>query len=131
VGRSEHTKGRSADESPWLPQLFTAIDAGDTPRFLGFLAEDATFRFGNQPALKGRVAIGAAVQAFFGSIKACRHEVLGSWRHPDSVVCHGRVTYTRADATRVTVPFANVMLTRGELVSDYFIFVDLAPLFAE
>jgi hypothetical protein len=30
----------------------------------------------------------------------------------------------------VTVPFANVMLMRGEQVSDYLIFVDLAPLFA-
>lgn len=116
---------------PWLWRLFAAIDAKDTPRFLGFLADDATSRFGNPLALKGRVAIGAAVQAFFSSIKACRHEVLGSWKHPDSVVCHGRVTYTRADDTRVTVPFANVMLTRGELVSDYIIFVDLAPLFAE
>jgi len=29
------------------------------------------------------------------------------------------------------VPFANIMLMRGELVSDYLIFADLAPLFAE
>ena len=130
MGRADDSNGRTADASPWLRRLFAAIDAKDTPGFLEFLTDDATFRFGNQPALRGRAAISAAVQAFFASIKACRHEVLGSWRHPDSVVCHGRVTYTRSNDTRVTVPFANVMLMRGELVSEYFIFVDLAPLFA-
>lgn len=128
--RGEAARERQADALPWLRQLFAAIDAKDTPGFLGFLAEDATFRFGNQPALRGRVPIGAAVQGFFGSIKASRHEVVASWKHPDSVVCHGRVTYTRTDDRRVTLPFANVMLMRGELVSDYLIFVDLAPLFA-
>jgi ketosteroid isomerase-like protein len=123
-------KRRIADATTWLRQLFAAIDARDTQRFLGFLAEDATFRLGNQPTLRGQTAIGAAVQGFFVSIKGCRHEVLGSWRQPDGIVCHGRVTYTRADDQQVTVPFANVMLMRGEQVSDYLIFVDLAPLFA-
>lgn len=126
--RAGVSKSPTADATPWLRQLFAAIDAKDTQRFVGFLAEDATFRLGNQPAVRGRAAIGAAVQGFFGSIKACRHEVAGSWTHPDSVVCHGQVTYTRADDTRVTVPFANVMTIRGELVSEYLIFVDVAPL---
>jgi ketosteroid isomerase-like protein len=130
VRRAKPAKGRGADASPWLRELFAAIDAKDTAGFLGFLAEDATFRFGNQPALRGRAAIRAAVEGFFGSIKASRHEVVTSWRHPDSVICHGRVTYTRSDDKQVTMPFANVMLMRGELVSDYLIFVDLAPLFA-
>lgn len=122
------SKSRTADASPWLRQLFAAIDAKDTQRFVGFLAEDASFRFGNQPAVRGRAAIGAAVQGFFGSIKACRHEVAGSLTHPESVVCHGQVTYTQADDTRVTVPFAKVMTMRGELVSKYLIFVDVTPL---
>jgi ketosteroid isomerase-like protein len=123
-------KSRNADTKAWLRQLFSAIDARDTERFLGFLVENATFRLGNQPALRGQTVIGAAVQGFFASIKGCRHEVLGSWSDPDGIVCHGRVTYTRADGRQVTVPFANVMLMRGERVSDYLVFVDLAPLSA-
>lgn len=129
--RSPPAKARGKGATPSLRRLFAAIDARDAPRFVAFLAEDATFRLGNRPALQGRAAIGAAVQGFFASIKGCRHEVLGSWQHPDCVVCHGRVTYTRADDRQVTVPFANIMLMRGELVSDYLIFADLAPLFAE
>lgn len=124
-------KSGSADASRWLRQLFAAIDSRDTARFLEFLTEDATFRFGNQPALRGKPAIHAAVQGFFDSIKACRHEVAAHWRHPDSIVCHGRVTYTRIDDKQVTVPFANVLLMGGEQVSEYCIFVDIAPLFAK
>ena len=114
----------------WLSALFTAIDAMDTPRFLEFLTDDATFRFGNLPPCYGKLAIGTAVGAFFASIKASRHEVLGSWTHPDSIICYGRVHYTRHDGTRVTVPFANVLMRQGELVRDYLIFADLTPLYA-
>jgi len=48
----------------WLHRLFDAVDAKDTPRFLEFLAEDASFRFGNLPACRGKREIGIAVQAF-------------------------------------------------------------------
>ena len=114
----------------WLQQLFNAIDAKDTPRFLEFLTEDAVFRFGNQPLRRGKQDIGTAVEAFFGSIKACRHEVAGSWAHPDHIICHGLVTYTRKDATQVTVPFANVLTLRRDRINSYLIFADISPLFA-
>jgi ketosteroid isomerase-like protein len=114
----------------WLADLFAAIDCKNVERFLGFLADDARFRFGNNPASQGKQAIGAAVGGFFASIDACHHEVLGSWTQPDSVICHGQVTYTRRDQRRVTVPFANVLMLRGGLIRDYLIFVDVSPLYA-
>jgi len=114
----------------WLADLFAAIDGKNVERFLGFLADDARFRFGNIPACQGKHAIGAAVNGFFDSIDACHHEVLGSWSPSDSVICHGQVTYTRRDQKRVTVPFANVLMLRGGLIRDYLIFVDVSPLYA-
>jgi ketosteroid isomerase-like protein len=131
VRRAAPAKAGSADASPWLRRLFAAIDSRDAPRFIEFLTEDATFRFGNQPTLQSKSVIHAAVVGFFGSIKACRHEVMAHWRHPDSVVCHGWVTYTRTDNRQVTVPFANVMLMRGERIREYYIFVDITPLYAD
>ena len=88
----------------WLTQLFNAIDSRDVLRFLEFLADDAEFRFGNMPSVHGKQDIGAAVGAFFDSIAACRHEFADSWALPDHVICHGRVTYTRKDASQLTVP---------------------------
>jgi len=117
-------------ELRWFDDLFAAIDGRNVDRFLAFLADDARFRFGNMPPVHGKQAIGAAVGGFFDSIEACRHEVSGSWRHPDSVICHGNVTYTRRDQKRVTVPFANILILRGELIRDYLIFVDISPLYA-
>ena len=114
----------------WLADLFAAIDGKNVERFLGFLADDAWFRFGNLPPCHGKQAIGAAVGGFFDSIDACHHEVSGSWKQPDSVICHGQVTYTRGDLSRVTVPFANVLILRGGLIRDYLIFVDVSPLHA-
>ena len=113
----------------WLQQLFSAIDAKDTPRFLEFLAEDAVFRFGNQPFHRGKQDIGTAVGAFFDSIEASYHEVAHSWSQPDHVICHGLVTYTRKDATRVTLPFANILSLRRGLITSYLIFADISPLF--
>jgi ketosteroid isomerase-like protein len=114
----------------WLAQLFSVIDAGDTPRFLELLTEDCEFRFGNLPAVHGKQEIGAAVAALFASIAACRHEFAESWALPDRVICHGQVTYTRKDASLLTVPFANVLTLRGERICRYLIFVDLTQLYA-
>ena len=116
-------------ESP-LAELFRAIDARDTPRFLGFLAPDALFRFGNAPLVVGHTAIGEAVERFFQSIRALSHRLLGRWEQNDSLACHGEVTYTRLDGRRITLPFANIFRLRDGLICEYLIFADLAPLYA-
>jgi hypothetical protein len=42
------------------------------------------------------------------------------------------VTYTRKDGQDVTVPVVTIYRTNGEdLVSDYRVYLDLAPVFAE
>ncbi|MCC7198449.1 MAG: nuclear transport factor 2 family protein [Gammaproteobacteria bacterium] len=114
----------------WWTQLFDAIDRKDTVAFLGFLTEDAVFQFGNAPPVHGRVAIGAAVSGFFGAIGGSRHQLLRSFTGPDARACQGEVSYTRLDGSTVTVPFANVLAMRGELVAGYHIYIDLTPLFS-
>ena len=116
--------------SEWLIRLFESIDSRDTGRFLGFLAPDVTFRFGNMPPVSGQQAVGVAVQGFFDSVKGLRHGLFDTWSGPESVVCRGEVTYTRHDGSTLTVPFANVLQLRGSLISDYQIYVDISPLFA-
>jgi ketosteroid isomerase-like protein len=122
-------KSSQQDSGEWLRKLFAAIDDKDVLRFLAFLADDARFRFGNLPPCEGKQAVGAAVGAFFDAIDACRHELESSWAHADSIVCHGRVTYTRHDGSRLTVPFANVLMLRNGLIGDYLIFADTSALF--
>jgi hypothetical protein len=45
-------------------------------------------------------------------------------------VCEGEVTYRRHDNSEITLPFADAFDLRGDLISGYRIYIDIAPLFA-
>ena len=109
--------------------MFEAIDGMDVPGFLEFLTEDAEFRFGSAPPVRGRTAIGAAVDGFFASIGGCTHRVRARWDGERSEVCEGEVRYRRKDGGEVTLPFVDVFEFEGMLISRYRIYIDIAPLY--
>lgn len=123
------TPGAATDIN--LEDLFAAIDKMDAERFLSFLDADATFRFGSSPAVTGHAGIRAALESFFGSFSALRHELRRVIVEGDAIACEGDVTYTRHDGSKITLPFANVFGTRNGLISTYHVYIDIAPLFAE
>ena len=89
--------------------MFAAIDRKDSTVFVGYLTDDAVFRFGSAPAVRGRDAIREAVDGFF----------------------EGEVTYTRLDGTSVTLPFADVFEYEGDQIAEYKIYIDIAPLYTD
>ena len=111
-----------------INEIFAAIDARDTQRFLDFLTSRCGFRFGNMPPASGKDAIARAVGGFFASVAGLSHEVLEVWLETDAAICHGLVTYTRADGSRLTVPFADIFRFEGDLISEYLIFIDISQL---
>ena len=113
----------------WMSDLFAAIDAKDVARFASFLAPEATFQFGNMPALAGRGSICAMVEGFFQSIGELHHTLLEHWTCGDTLVCHGMVTYHRLDGTELSVPFANIMKCADGQAHEYRIYVDVSALF--
>ena len=114
----------------WLERLFKTIDAKDAEGFAQFLTEDAVFRFGNGEPARGRPAVRDAVAGFFAGVKSLRHTLSESWSHPDVLVMHGEVTYTRHDGSQLSVPFANVFKLNGTLVREYLVFADVSKLWA-
>jgi limonene-1,2-epoxide hydrolase len=110
--------------------LFAAIDAKDTGRFLAYLSDEASFRFGSAAPAEGKEAIRAAVDGFFSSIAGCHHMVPRFVATDDVVICEGEVTYTRHDDSEVTLPFANVFEMTGDLISSYKVYIDITPLYA-
>jgi ketosteroid isomerase-like protein len=122
--------GLRGPDAGMLALLFASIDARDADAFVEHLTDDARFVFGNAEPAVGKPAITAMVRGFFSSIRACRHEVTGTYRDGDTLVCRGTVTYTRQDARIVRLPFCNVLAMRGQRVADYQIYSDPAPLFA-
>ena len=111
-------------------KLFVSIDTMDTEGFLAFIAPDGEFRFGSTPPVRGHAAIRAAVENFFSSFAALRHELQRVIAEGNTVVCEGEVTYTRHDSSVITLPFCNVFETNDGLISLYRIYIDVAPLYA-
>ena len=109
--------------------LFASIDMMDTERFLNFIDASATFRFGSSPPVTGHEAIRAAVEGFFASFTALRHDLQRTVTEGNVVACEGEVTYTRHDTSMITLPFANIFEANGGLISLYRIYIDIAPLF--
>jgi len=112
-----------------LDDLFKAVDAKDTERFLDFLVDQASFRFGSAPPAKGKEAIRNAVDGFFSTIASCRHVLARIVAEGDVIICEGEVTYTRHDASKISFPFANFFELDGELISAYKIYIDAGPLY--
>lgn len=111
--------------------LFAAIDRQDATAFVGYLTEDAVFRFGSAPAVRGREAICAAVDGFFGTIAGCSHDVQNTLRDGSTLVCEGEVTYRRQNDTEITLPFTDIFEYDDALISHYKIYLDISPLYAE
>ena len=61
---------------------------------------------------------------------ALSHAPGRSWESEEGTVAEADVTYTRKDGATVTVPVVTIYRENGELIDDYRVFIDLAPLFA-
>jgi len=114
-----------------IRQLFTEIDRKHVNGFGAYLSRDVSFRFGNAEAVEGHDAVCGAVEAFFASIHDLSHRLERIIRDGNHIVCHGQVTYTRHDGSRLSVPFANLFETDRGLIRDYRIFIDASALYAE
>jgi len=111
--------------------LFAAIDANDAAAFVGHLTDDAVFRFGSAPEVRGKALIQAAVDGFFGTIAGCSHNVQKTLDNGSTLVCEGEVTYCRQNGSQITLPFVDVFEYDGDLIAQYKIYMDINPLYAE
>jgi ketosteroid isomerase-like protein len=110
--------------------LFADIDRMDATAFASYFAEDGVLRFANADEVQGRGAIEAVIAGFFGTIKGLKHRILGQWDVAYTTVLQAEITYTRTDDGQVTLP-AVVIFRRGDdLIEDYRIYIDQAPLCA-
>ncbi|MDO8662925.1 MAG: nuclear transport factor 2 family protein [Candidatus Omnitrophota bacterium] len=114
----------------WIKNLFSKIDRMDSDGFSASLAQNASFRFANAPAVIGRENIRGAVSSFFTQIKGLRHRILETWECGNTVICEGEVTYTRHNGSALTLPFVDILRMEAELIADYRIYMDISALFA-
>ncbi len=110
--------------------IFADIDAFDPDKFIAHLTPDAKFRFGNADPVTGRAAVKEGVAGFFSTIDGLTHHILHSWDLGDTTIVQIDVEYLRKDGKTVIVPNADILTFDGDLVRDWQIYIDLAPVFA-
>lgn len=122
-----------ADETT-VRRMMAAVDEMNTEAFTSGFTEDASFRYANNEPVVGRQAIGEAVEAFWAMLGGLRHDIIGVWRgeweHGEVFSFEAVVVYTRKDGSTVGIPATSTLRMEGNLVKDWRIFQDLAPLFA-
>jgi hypothetical protein len=87
-------------------------------------------RFGNADEVIGRDAIEEAIAGFFTTIKGISHRFVHEWDVEDTTISQLEATYTRMDDRRFTLPGVAIWRHGGDLIDDYRIYVDLAPVYA-
>ena len=113
-----------------VTQTFADIDSFDPDRFVTHLTPDVVFRFGNADPVIGRAAVRDAVAGFFTTIDGLTHRILETWEDGDTVITRIDVEYRRKDGKIVTVPNVDVLRYDGDLVRDWQIYIDVAPVYA-
>ncbi|MER5348627.1 nuclear transport factor 2 family protein [Streptomyces mirabilis] len=113
-----------------VAQVFADIDSFDADKFVTHLTPDVTFRFGIVEAVVGREAVAEAVKSFFVTIGGLTHHIRNVYGIGDTVAVKIDVEYLRKDGKRVTVPNADILAHDGDLVSDWQIYIDIAPAYA-
>jgi hypothetical protein len=111
-------------------KLLADIDSMDGHRFASNLSEDCVLRYANNPEVHGREAVATAIDAFYATIGGLRHRPVNEWTVGETTILQFEVTYTRLDGGEVTVPAVSIMRGGGDLIDDYRIYVDLAPVYA-
>ena len=111
-------------------EVFADVDRMDAKAFASHLAEDCVLRFANADEVVGRDAIEKAIAGFFSTIKGLSHHIVGQWDVDDTTVVQLEVTYTRMDDRRVTLPAITIYRRGGDLIDEYRIYIDLAPIYA-
>ncbi len=113
-----------------LASIFADIDSFDPDRFVANLTPDVVFRFGNAEPVTGRPAVKEAVAGFFSTIGGMTHHILNTWDVGNVSIAQIDVEYKRQDGQVVVTPNADILVFEGELVRNWQIYIDVAPVYA-
>ena len=113
-----------------VAKAFADIDAFDPDKFVAHLTPDARFRFANMDPAIGRDAVKEAVAGFFSTIDGLTHHIKNVWEFGDTVIVQIDVDYLRKDGKTVITPNADILIYDGDLVRDWQIYIDVAPVYA-
>lgn len=120
-----------ADAESLVGRIHAADHALDLPAFLALLDPHVRLRLGSQPPLEGTESVRLAIAGLFSQLTGIRHRLLDLSVQGTTITFEAEITYTVKDGRTVTLPYVDVLRVGGDgLITDYRIYIDLAPLFA-
>ena len=119
------------DAQKWSEDFFRLVDLGDADGIAERVTEDASLTSGNGEPVVGREAIRATIKQFRATITSLHHDIVRAWSVPEGVIAELKVAYVRLDGGALTLPCTNIFhIDDAGLVSDYKIYMDMAPVYA-
>lgn len=115
-------------ERRWYKRVLDEWDAGDLDAFCARLADDATFKWGARPAVRGVAAVKEDAAALRGGFRSARHVITETLEQGATRVCRGDVLYDLPSGREVSVPFCVVFHMEGDWIREYLVYTDSAPL---
>lgn len=112
----------------WIAEYFAMVDTRDLDEFLTWYADDASFRFANQPPAKGKAAIRAALEQFYAQITSMRHERTGLWSDADSGAFEAIAHFENKSGETFDLPAVSTLRVRDGLIHDFRFVMDAGPL---
>jgi SnoaL-like domain len=116
----------------WVRDFFRDVDAFQVELLDKWFADDISLRFANNPPINDRQTAIQGLGGFFGTIAGLRHAPESIVGDGDEVTQVAIVTYTRLDKSECPLQVASYLRRNAEGKLDrLWIYIDLAPLFAE
>ena len=114
-----------------IDRIFAADRTLDLDGFIALLTDDVRLRIGSTPWVTGKPAARRIIGALFAAVRGIDHRLVrGPFITGDRLSYFAEATFTRRDGARVTLPYANALIVRGDRLSEYDIHMDPTPLLA-
>lgn len=124
--------GPASGLEDWAAAFFRDADMLHLPTLMNWFADDIDLRLADMPPIIGREGAEAAFSQFWSTLNGMSHKREQLVSEGYCVFQGSIVTYTRLDGNKVSMPVAShLRLTAGGRLDRLWIYIDLAPLFAE
>lgn len=129
---SSSVQGPATTDGDWVGAFFRDADQLHLPTLMAWFGEGIDLRIANMPPISGRADAEQAFFQFWSTLKGMSHEREQLVVDGDCAMQASIVTYTRLDGKAVPLPVASHLRRGGGgLLDRLWIYIDLAPLFAE
>jgi ketosteroid isomerase-like protein len=110
--------------------MCAAVDTGDAEGFGSWFAEDASYRFGSSPAIRGRSRVVEATRGASAALPWVRHTVDQIAHVGDQLFCRFSIATANRSGAQQVLPCVTVIWLAGGKIVDYRVHMDLAPILA-